>query len=227
MKKSLIALAVMAASSFVMAHGSSGSVTGSNEVTSGSSAFASSAGTGLSISKATNTQFATNAVYSSGSGTAFGPLKSGHLSQGGAVTTGGASTAFNASVGNATGAAEGVGYSFSTNEGKGEFHTSGNGPKGNTSGFSTAETGTKAVANKNGMAVSTGAAAAEWSAAASANRFQATFLDKKDASTSAGATAGSANTGFSVGNASNSQLTNAESGARANSWVAGVVSSTH
>lgn len=190
MKKSLIALAVMAASVSAFAHGAAAGAVGANSLVSKSTAAVTATGTGSATSAAFNQGFAATSVTAAGDaggthtantvqktgtplwGTAqrtttetkFGEVsisgRSETANMSGVVTTVNGSAA-------AVGAAGGVASSHTI--GAGAFHTVKNGPTGNVVGASSALTATGVVSAGNGSNLQNAGMSSGFNADASAD----------------------------------------------------------
>ncbi len=249
MKKSLIALAILASTGFAMAHDSSASATGSNLVTSASVASVSAYGPGSATSSVGNVGYAATTVGVSGSA-------SGNYSTGGNLTNWTTTDTRQGSVGvtghtetynrtdvittqsgsaSAFGAASGLASAVAA--GSGNFHTVTNGPTGSVSGNSSATSATGAISVGNGSSTQSGGMVSGFDVGASASRvttasgvFFTTFSnsDVKNAATHATVGAVSNNyTSVSTGSAIGSVINTGSAVGNASSSVAGLVSAAH
>jgi hypothetical protein len=258
MKKSLIALSILALSAgTAFAHGSSGTATGSNSLTSNSATSAAASGTGSATSEAWNQGRAATSVNGNG---AAGSLpttittnpgtvtttdgKYGNVSTGGSTFTLNASGVRTTQSGSALAVGAASGVASSQAQGVGEFHTTGTGPIGSVSGNSSSLTATGVASVGNGAAVRNAGMSGSFGATASADITNTTVRnvtwgfptasqsDVKNVNTAAGATAvsngGFAGTANMTSGTATGYITNISVGnAAANASVAGKVSASH
>ena len=249
MKKTLIALAVLAATSVAFAHDSTASATGGNVVVSKSVASVSASGAGSATSSVGNVGYAATSVGVTGS--ASGSFNStGSLSnwsttdtrQGSVGVTGRTETYNRTDVvttqsGSASAFGAAGGAAIATASGSGNFHTTAGGPAGSVNGSSNAISATGAVSVGNGSSTQSGGMVSGFDVGASASRVitaSGGFLtvknsgDVKNAATHATiADVGNSYTSTSTGTAIGGVVNVGNASGVANSSVAGVVSAAH
>lgn len=200
MKKSLIALSILALSGAAFAEFAGTSASNSNGVVSQSGAFASSAGNGASFSSAGNTQYATSTNQSSAFVAPGNVVNAGGAQTSGHVVTGGGSYAGNVSIGNATGNAAASGASVVNMSSGAYYNMHTNKPVGNVNGSVGSVSESGVTSGKNGLAVAGGQTTSDYSASSTGvkigNSDKALF---NQVTTNANASSVSNSGGFSLG----------------------------
>ena len=219
MKKSLIALAAIFAIGAAQAEYIGSGASNSNGVVSSSGAYAQSAGNGLSISAAGNSQTASSTMTAGATKGTVGSYQYGTAGVSGAALTTTASFAGNLSIGNATGSAGAGGASVVNASSNAYFDKHGKNPEGTTSGSLSSVAQSGVVAGKNGAGVAGGANTADYVGYTASTKFGNTdYKLFNTATTGAAATSGSLSGATHIGNATS--MVNVNGAALVNSYAA-------
>jgi hypothetical protein len=203
MKKSIFALAALLAFGVAQAEYIGSSNSNGNGVVSGSFAKAGSAGNGLSISAAGNSQTASSTSESSATkyNLVLGALKGGTATASGTTSGTTLSAAGNLSVGNATGSAGAGGVSVADSSGRSYFDMHGTAPEGEARGKSLSVAESGVMVGRNGAGAAGGANVGAYGALANSTYTWKWNGSSNTATTAAGATNGSVSNSGAIGNA--------------------------